>query len=46
MDFNQLVERLKQLQGKLSTQQLITLVLAFAAVVGLIAGSAWYLSTP
>ncbi len=46
MDFNQLVERLKQLQSKLSAQQLITLVLAFAAVVGLIAGSAWYLSTP
>jgi len=46
VDLQQLLERLKQLQSKLSTQQLITIGVAFVTVVLLIAGSAWYLSTP
>jgi flagellar M-ring protein FliF len=46
VNFQQLLDRLKQLQGKLSTQQLISLIAAFVAVVALIAGASWYLSTP
>jgi flagellar M-ring protein FliF len=46
VNLQQLLDRIKQLQGKLSTQQQVTLGLAFAAVVGLIAGASWYLSTP
>jgi flagellar M-ring protein FliF len=46
VDFQQLFDRLKQLQSKLSTQQLISLIVAFVAVVGLIASASWYISAP
>jgi flagellar M-ring protein FliF len=46
VNFQQLLDRLKQLQSKLSTTQLVSLVAAFAAVVALVASASWYLSTP
>jgi flagellar M-ring protein FliF len=46
VDFQQLLDRLKQLQSKLSTQQIISLGVAFAAVVLVITGATWYLGTP
>ncbi len=46
MNLQQLLDRIKQLQSKLSTQQQVTLGLAFVAVVALIAGASWYLSAP
>jgi flagellar M-ring protein FliF len=46
VNFQQLFDRVKQLQSKLSTQQLVSLILAFVAVVALIVSASWYLSTP
>jgi len=46
VNFQQLLDRLKQLQSKLSTTQLFSLVAAFVAVVALVASASWYLSTP
>ena len=46
MNVQQLIDRLKQLGGSLSTRQLVTLGATFIAVVALIAGSAWYLNAP
>ena len=46
MNVQQLIDRLKQLGGTLSTRQLVTLGATFVAVVALIAGSAWYLNAP
>lgn len=46
MNVQQLIDRLKQLGGSLSTRQLVTLGATFVAVVALIAGSAWYLNAP
>jgi flagellar M-ring protein FliF len=46
VNFQQLLDRLKQLQSKLSTTQLVSLVAAFGAVVALVVSASWYLSTP
>jgi flagellar M-ring protein FliF len=46
VNVQQLIDRLKQLGGTLSTRQLVTLGATFIAVVALIAGSAWYLNAP
>jgi flagellar M-ring protein FliF len=46
VNVQQLIDRLKQLGGSLSTRQLVTLGATFIAVVALIAGSAWYLNAP
>jgi flagellar M-ring protein FliF len=42
----QILERLKSLPGAMTASQLATLAVAFVAVVGLVAGSAWWLSRP
>ena len=46
MNVEQLLAHLRTLRASLSTRQIITLALTFVAVVVLVAGSAWWLSTP
>jgi len=46
VNFQQLFDRLKQLQSKLSTAQLVSLIGAFVGAVALIVGASWYLSAP
>jgi flagellar M-ring protein FliF len=46
MDLQQILSRLKALGSEFTTAQLATLALTFVLVVGLIAGSTWYLNKP
>lgn len=46
MNFQALLDRVRQIRGSLSTRQLVTLGLAFAAVVTLVIGSAYWLNAP
>jgi flagellar M-ring protein FliF len=46
VNLQDLLARLQELRAKLTTQQLVTLALAFAAAVTLVAGSAFWLNAP
>ena len=46
MDPQQLLSRLKALGGNFTTSQLVSMAGAFVVVVGLIAGSTWWLNKP
>ncbi len=46
MNLEQLLAHAKRLTATLSPQQLVTLVLVFVAVVGLLVGSAYWINTP
>ena len=46
MDFEQIVARFKAATASLTAAQLLTLVLSFVLVVGVIVGSAWWLQRP
>lgn len=46
MDPQQLLARLRALTSSFTAMQLLSMVAAFAIVVGVVAGSAWYLNAP
>jgi flagellar M-ring protein FliF len=45
-NFDQRLARLKTLSGSMSTKQLVSLAVAFVAVVGLVASTGWWVTRP